>query len=527
MRRLIRRSRLGRHVTPARTFMVYLAVSSVALAAGIVSNAPAGQGCVSADALNPFTAGNYCWYLDVEVTNSSGSDVTDFMARGEVNSAGIISNNILDPLAWTIYSQTGSFQNGQNVEAQDLSETDSQWWFQIGDIPDGESRSVRVYMKNQYQQRDAGVTFTGRELLTIPHDTLVGLPDQRGFSLTITNNDETARDEAIADKIRTDVQYGGWIVFFDDDGGGNLQLNLITTGNNFNSGGLCSIAWNTAWTGERITIGVIAHKNGGGTNDIRMVVDAATGATFCQDDPHTTITDPLNTTPDLLIGDTDGGVNATFNGLGPLTGAVIHNMAFYDNVQFGDWVSPNNIGDNSDRTTLWLLDPLEMTESTSVDPTYTGTLVESLGSSTVDAAYTFNRGQSGFTVDTGIPALVSGALPAGLPSEIVDVAGSPLDSEIFDTDENVNLPFWSWWDTRVDGLRMGREAAWALYLLLPALICGSLAYALFPNGLSYITGVGLPYALAVSNGLISEWWILVWGLAVLSVVGWQQWQRQS
>lgn len=519
-------SRLRGKLTGPRGAAIILA-SCVATLVALVASPGGPHGCASADATNPFSAGSYCWFLDVEVTNNTGSDVTDFVARGEVNAAGFITDNILDPLAWTLYGQQGSFQNGQNIEAQDLSETDAQWWIQMGDIPNGETRITRIYMKNAAQQRDQAIHFSGREQLNIPNDVAFNLDDHEAVVVAITNHDETARTETIVDKYVNSGFQGGYHIFWNDNGG-NLELAVEFNGDSSTQVVKCEVAWNTAWTGERILVTLLADKNGSGVFDIFFWIFspvAPMSGNQCIEDPHVS-QDVFQNTEDVIIGQNNGGRPASV-APDPLSGTDVHWIEWWDGVPLGTWTAAN-IRDAGDREALYLFDPTTMAESTSVDPTYTGTLDETLGLGPPQATYTFTRSQTGMAVSTGIPALVSGASPATLPSSLTAVSGTPLDADFTTTgSENTNLLFYSFFNQTVNSIRWGRQAMWSLIALLPALMLGSLMFALFRTAISFIVGAGLPYAYAVSGELISEWFLLVWGLAAAGAIGWQQWQRQS
>jgi hypothetical protein len=130
-------------------------------------------------------------------------------------------------------------------------------------------------------------------------------------------------------------------------------------------------------------------------------------------------------------------------------------------------------------------------------------------------------------VNSGTPQLVSGGTAASVPSDLVAVSGNPVDDGIFSNTENTRLPFFSLFSSRVDMMPLSRQASWLIICFPFGVILGVLFTLAIRTMLSFVVGLGIPFALADSGGLIQDWWLLVWGIAIVAVWGFEKWHRQN
>ena len=514
------------NIRESKAVMIWALASVAAMAASLVWTPDPCGAEVSAQPVPPGTSpASYCWFIETTITNNTGSDVTDGMFRIQKNTASFIAENKLDNLAWTIYSQQGSFQNVSVTEVQDLEEVDSGWWIEVpGVFPDGEERTVFTYFKNTKQQRDQGINFTGREEMQLPDNSLFDMADESALVVNLANTDSTARNEMILLKYITTGFQGGYALYFNENGSGGLELEVLVNGDSSNQQVTCDIDWNTAWNDEIVSVVILVDMNAsGGSNDLFLFVNASTGQSQCSAAPWASQGVFPNTEP-VIIGDNNGGTPLIANS-DPLAKTTINSVEYWAGTEAISWIS-DGIKSSGVRTVFHRFDPDVMSEFTKVDPTYTGTM-EATGASGVDGTYTFVRSQANFLVDSGEPMLVAAGVPAPIPSFVNDVAGTPLDDEIFSNVENPNLPFYGFLDEIVGNLTVSREAGWLLLLFVPSWLLGALTLMMFRQALAVVIMMGLPYAYGVSGGLIEEWWLLVWGLAVAGAWGVQNWERQS
>lgn len=450
----------------------------------------AGPGCSASAASNPYVPGDYCWYFDTDITNESGADVTDGMFRVQVNTAGLIANDQIDRQAWSVYSQTGSYSNWVQTMVQDTGEVDSQWWIQVPSLPNGETRTVRTYFRNDEQLRNQGIYFTGNETVVVPDDATLDLAISSEVNIVfeLMNTDETARDELIIDKH--DGSFSGYRIGFRDNGGLELysQIDNATA---------CAIAWNSSWTDEIV--------------EFNMNYDAASGV-----DTEWYVDGVLLNLCNTASNNTPNATTQTFKvGAGELSGAHVSDVKVYQ----------SQIASNA--PDLWLqFNPNETAETSAVDPTYSGTTADASGNGR-DGTYTFTRTQTGFVVNNGLPQLVSGGTAASVPDNIVAVSGNPLDSTVFDRTENTRLPLFGLFDDAADDLTIGREGAWLIFIFPIAAIAGALAAAAIRSWLSFVIGFGLPYGMGNAAGVVTDWWLLVWVITLAGAYGLEKWNRQN
>lgn len=476
-------------LTTGRAWALYLALALALLLTGPGGSLPAG--CGAAAATNPHAPASYCWYFDTEITNGTGSDLTDAMTRVELNSANLIAAQQLDPEAWSVYSQTGSYSNWVQTMAQDLDQIDSGWWLQVPDLPNGETRTVRTYFKNSEQQRNQGVYFTGGETVTAPDDSTLdlALSTEVNIVFEILNTDETARDELIIDKHNG--TFNGYRIGFRDTAG---TLELYSQ---VDSDSVCAIAWNSSWTDE--------------ITEFNWNYDAASGV-----DTEWYVNGVLT---NLCNAGSNNPPNATTElfavGESELTGALVTDVKVFNSQIAGN-----------EPDLHWQFNPHNMAETSAFDPTYIGTVTDTSPGGR-DGTYTFTRSQSGLTVNNGVPQRTSGGTSASVPSSIVAVSGDPLSGDIYGTDENTRSPFYGWFDSVIDIMPWGRQASWLTIGFLPAMLAGAMFTALWRKWLSFVIGAGLVYALLNANGVISDWWLLVWALAIAGSMGLDKWDRQS
>ena len=134
---------------------IWLAVA-LSFVAFVMWGAPGSRECsVLADSDTNQT--EYCFRLDLTVANSTGGDLTNYPILFTVPAQNMIGNGQLDVRHWDIKPTQGGFGSEVNLLANDCACDSTKWWLVVPNLPDGQSRTFRVYICNDQQKRNQGV----------------------------------------------------------------------------------------------------------------------------------------------------------------------------------------------------------------------------------------------------------------------------------------------------------------------------------------------------------------------------------
>lgn len=455
----------------------WLLTTALAFAAVVLFLSPTGEGCVvSADAA-PL---DYCYFMDISVENTSGvTTYTNYPVLVEMNAAALVAAGQLDDGALGLKATVGSFSNEINVLAQDLDQSDAEWWFQVPEIGPGETKTVRLYMGNSEQRRNQGVLFAG---------------DDDAFASNFFGTYD------IADNLRVDV-----------------ELETLT---NPPSDGTIINQWisDTGWR-LRITGPVGARRLEAQVND--QTVDMAI--------PFASNTNRLIrmefAAPVLTLTDVGSGTSASNNAAGAsITPAR----------DGGTWITTNVGTDLSDT----IIRELTVFDSGSVASHWgfdaanasldgSGMINYEPAAGGVEMVHQYTRDQSDFTVTVGALQLTSAATGGSVPDTVVDLLGDPFASDLFEQpDANQFGPDSSF---LAPPANTGIPASlwWSIILGSIGLLLAAVVLQLTSNIMLSLLAAGMPIGYGVINGYLPAWWLVMWVLLVVGVYGTHMWSEKA
>ncbi len=467
---------------------VWLA-AALAFAAVVLLGSPGAREC-SVFAASDTNQSEYCFRLDLTITNEAGGvgDLTNYPILFTVPSQAMINNGQMDARHWDIKPTQGGFGAEVNLLAQDCACDSSKWWLIVQSLPDGQSRTFRVYIGNGEQKRNQGIYFSGDELLRVAYDAAMDITDNLGVEVEMELTDATPRNEVIFDHHTPGIGYR--LELWND----SSTLKLLASVD----GGSCSIAWDSNWTNNNV--------------DFEMRYVSAAGNDLFID------ANGVN----VAACDTDEGAIGTagYNfdiGQGPagtlkLDTAIIRRVILKNN-----GVIAAGYGFNS----------LAVDQSTGVDPTYTGT-IQDQGVNNLDLTYTFTRSQSGLTPTVGALSLTSESSGAAFSSSLVEIMGGTFLIDPFaNTNENTNALGYELFDDAFDSIGAPRPMLWAMFLGSVGLFLAVLVFWFMRNVPMALFAAAMPLTWGTLNGYLPAWWLVLWVLLFVTAYGAQQWGEQS
>lgn len=448
-------------------------IAAFAIAGLALFSAPT-YGCQSAHASDIYPS-DYCYQTDIAITYGGAGTLTNQPVRVELNADGLIDSGQLDPRAWDVKPILGSLANEVHLTAQSLGSTTAPWWVIVPEISAGETRTHRFYTGSGEQRRDQGIYFTGGEQVEITDHADLDITDNLSIRVTLTNYDETARQQWLVSKIDG---AGGYAALFSDNGG-NLAITLYA------DAGTCMLTWDSSWTGV--------------PQDFRFEYTAATGA-----DTFIYRNDVLECSADR-----DKGALDT-NALDMLIGARSDT-----GTQFlaGASIQTVEIAAAGVVKARYGFDATSMTETVATNP-YEGTIADYSGNSHT-GAYTFDRDQTDLTYAVGATQLVSGAAQITIDDTPADVLGQiNIGGNGVSTTGPFYTVFLSKWAESSPVAVFGYVVALSLFGLLLAVLSFKLTRYI-PISLVMF---GLPFAVGVANGWVPPWFMILW--VILALGGW-------
>ena len=106
---------------------------------------------------------DFCYRLDVSVTNNTGYDLNNKPVRVEIPTLSIISNKQLHRNTWDLRPTQGGFGNETDLLTINTNNNQSPFYITFESIPKDETRIARLYLGNNEQKRNQGIMFTGNE----------------------------------------------------------------------------------------------------------------------------------------------------------------------------------------------------------------------------------------------------------------------------------------------------------------------------------------------------------------------------
>ncbi len=438
---------------------------------------------------------DFCYRTTITVANATSppSALTGHGVRVEMDALGLINAEQLGARAHDLRPTTTGLVEIE-VDAQDMDSTAAPWWVRVPSIGFGSTVSYHFYTANEEAKRNQGIFFTGFDDVTVPSHGDFDLTDNLAVVVQLQMSDATGQDSTILSRWAANDGYRLMLV----DNAGSLLVQAEIDGQT------TAASWATPTTAAIW----------------RMEFEAPT----------------LNLYQ-------DGGLVSTSNtGLGSVTNAAA-DLVMGEDMVTGTLRHASVRANTATTETIvaqWGFTPHQMTELTAVDPVYTGTVADEIGSppgataatfdpGTHPGTYTFNRPQAGITVAVGATVLTSAPAVVALGGNLADVVGDPLASVALFTigSENVNLPGYSILNDAANSVPLPRVTFWlGLTLFIGFLVF--LAVTKWTGKVLYgiLASVAPPF-LAVTSSLIPAWMLVVWILILTGIFSATRWERQT
>jgi hypothetical protein len=447
--------------------------------------APGGGAlCGSAHASDTLPS-DFCYQVDIDITNSSGGALTNQAYRVPFNASGLIANGQLDSRAWDIRPIQGSLSNEVDVLAQEITSTTAPFWVHLPSLANNQTKTVRFYIGSPEQKRNQGILFTGADDMDASDDVLMDISNNLTLDVELELLDATPQDAILAGHYNTSGN-DGYRLRLDNDLGVLKVVAQVDSDT-------CLLTWDSSWTNvnQLFTMRFVAAAG----NDLFIDRNGVNVAS-CDTD-LASITAPA-AAPDFQSGDS-------------LSAGIIRDIRLVN---------------NSVIVAHWGFDALSIVEDTWANPTATGT-IQDYGPNNFDMTYTFSRSQTGITGVVGSVQLTSAADEISLGTTTTDVLGSPFGADITAAiSETTAGLFYTYFADPIASVVSGpREMGYAIGMSGLGMI---LAWFVFMKTrftpMALFVG-GVPPAIGMINGWIPAWWMLLW--AILIVASWLSIRHQE
>ncbi len=390
----------------------------------------------------------------------------------------------MDARFWDIKPSQGGFGSEVNLLAQDCGCDSSKWWLTVPNLPDGESRTFRLYMGNGEQKRNQGIEFTGNEIVRHGYDALFDGTDNLKVDIDLELTETTLQTAALFDRWQFPNQ--GFKLDVAD-------VSSILTLRAYANSSTCDIPWDSNWSNTNVLFSYRFAAAAG--NDLFIDANGVNVVACDTDEPS--ITPAVGTFFDVGLG---------------LDSAIIREVAVFDT---GELVS------------RYGFDARYVSETTAVDPTYTGT-IQDYGPNNLDLTYTFTRSQAGLTKTVASLALASDTAGAAYSDSLVEILGGTFLVDPFaDNSENTNAFGYELFDAAINSIPAPRPMMWAIFLGSFGLFFAVVMFWFMRNVPLALFGAAMPLAWGSINGFLPIWWLILWVLLFVTAYGAQQWGESS
>ena len=426
---------------------------------------------------------DFCYRLDVSVTNNTGSDLTDKPIRVEIPTLSYINNKQMDSRGWDLRPTQGGFGNEIDLLTINTNNNQSPFYITFESIPKDETRIARLYLGNNEQKRNQGIIFTGNENLNHAYDSHFAITDNLKIDVELEVLDSTAHTGDIIKLF--DSNQGYRLSFLDDSGTLKLRAEV--------NADACNYTWNTSWdnTNKLITYRFLADTG----NDLFIDVDGVNVMACDTDEPSITI--PTST---LDIG------NNT------LKNTIIRDIKIFEAAtQKADY--------GFDFNTL--------SETSKTNPNYSG-MANDYSSNNKHLTYTFVRDQSNINASVGGLVFTSTGASALLDTQNIDIiSGKFGGNDIYTNTANTNAFGYDLLSSAMNNMGISNSLGFTIFFTGFALIFGLGAFVYTKSITITMFSMALPYSYASINGFIPYWWLIIFLLVMVTSYGATKWSESS
>ena len=414
-----------------------------------------------------------CYRIQLTITNGTGGALTNYGVRFPINASQLVSGQFLENNALDLRPVTDGLLV-REVVVQDIDSSPSYWWVFIPSIPAAESVSVSLYMGNTAGFRDQGFFFAGSDTVTVADAGDLQVTDS--LEVVVTAESPTPDlDSWFVEKLNGAETVG-------------YALGTSTTGAGMVIGQIDNQTLEVAWDGTEQVI--------------RMTFDNPTLEIFF-----------LNA--DGVTWDSQGTLNTGLGAIGTSTDALIMGDSF---------VGTNRetyILDGTTKVAQWGFHATEgaatnvITETSSANPTYGGTILDDIGSH--DGTYSLTRDQTDITTSLSA-VLTTFADPTISVSETFSTwFGNPTGSDLFTAQTSAQaIPFLSTLTTVQAASGLAASTFWFVIFGGLGIVFGIPAFVLTRK--YEVTAAIIGFMLIIGNivGLVTPWATIIYVFAAIA-----------
>ena len=452
----------------------WLIVIALLVAASALLMTPSESIC-PVSAVGDRSPTDYCRQALASVTYLGAGTVENKYVRVPVNASGMVLAGQLDARAWDILPIVGSLTNEVNVLAQDMNSSNAAWYFHIpGPISTNETRTVTLYIGNDEQKRNQGILYTEADTAEASDHADFDITGGLDLQVELEVLDATVQDAVITSHYDF-VLSEGWKLDLVELAG---DFTIRATVDSHNCGAIFDSSW--------------ANEN----QLFRMVFSAAAG-----DDLF------LFRNGNLIVSCDTDAASITAPGAGPqlVVGSSLDSTIIRD----------VNIRNGSTIVAHYGFDPGYMSETSAVNPTYTGT-VQDLSPNNHDLSYTKIVDMTEWSVALGALTLVGVSSGPAIDTTPVDILGAAYgDSLVSGTPVATGL-FIPYLDKIVELSVLPTTATYsalALALAIGLFIATWMKFKYVPLAM-FVSGI--PIVIFQINDWIPYWWSLLWIIGVVA-----------
>lgn len=443
-------------------------------------SAPNSDRCF-ASADGDLNISDYCFRLDLTVENTSGTDLVAYPVRFVIPAAAMVTNEQMDLRAWDIKPTQGGIGNEIQAFLQDVDSNQSTWWLVVRNLPAGASRTVRVYIGNDEQKRNQGFQLTGNETLIAAANANYDIVDQLRFDVEIERASSTSTGELV-DYL--DAGNGYALSIVDVLGVQTVRATANTS--------TCDVAWSSSWNDVNTQL---RYRFTAAAGDDLFIDADGVNVAACDTDEAAIVT-PVGS--QLYVG-TD------------LQDTIVREVEIYDaGIRVADWG----------------FDATGSTESSAVDPVYSGQ-IDDYSATGNPLIYQITLPQA--QLDVAVAGLVYTTTGTNaIFSQVgADLNLNPIVGDIYSNTENTDAFGWDLFDSSLSNLGIPRVMGFAIFLSALGLILASGVFVYTRSVALSIVTMALPLTYGSINGWLPVWWVLIWGMLFITAYGAWQWSESN
>ena len=426
--------------------------------------------------------GDFCYSLQVGVTNSTGSTLTDAAVSFTVNAAEFDTSNYMKPAGNDVMALDSA---GSDVPlfTQDLTSTTARWWLQVDSLASGATETFTIFMGAQQAWRNNGIFLNGASGIRREHHTDFNITDNLRIDLIV----ETATTHGSV----------GWLLSHWRPSRGYRVGTIDISGTKYIRAQVDNETLDVAWNGTLETVRVEYQ-------DPTLTIDFYDDATeaFEQQGTLTTSSGAIGTHNEALEVGYDSNTGGYYTG-------VIRLVDLIDSIN----TTPSLI-------LRWGMHGPDVTESTAVDPTYMGTIQDD-GANNYDGTYTIMASQTNITANHG--SVVNNFTDAALTVQtrlFADIMGTVADVDLTTASgASTSIPLVGRVQAFATDFGIGNEVIWMLTFTIISIMGAVTMLTILQSTPAALAVPGFLLTIGSVLGMLSPWVPMVYGLVAVGCYG--------